>query len=89
MMFGECGGVTSDGSVAPVVSALGLKEKLGRAFTETRCRCVPLSKGNGGDVEDCWADRGLRFKAFQLSRDGEGSGERAGKTKSGFGRSSM
>jgi hypothetical protein len=89
MLFGECGGVMSVGEVAADVSALGLKEKLGRALIEPRWRCEAASGSNVGDVDVCWADRGLRFRAFQLSSDGEGSGERAGKTKSGLGRSSM
>lgn len=75
--------------LAPVeVEVDGLKEKFGRALTDPRDCDLRAPMDIGLDAGGCCDDCGLLFKAFQLSIVGEGSADRAGKTKSGFGMSS-
>lgn len=86
---GECGGVTRDFELKGAVSAEGLNKKSGNA-AEPRERCdLAPALGIGGGGMLCCDDCGRLFRAFQLSRVGEASADRAGKTKSGFGSNSM
>jgi hypothetical protein len=85
---GECGGVTKLVDKGSTVVD-GLYVKSGSA-ADPRDLCFlgpPL--GTGGGAMLCCDDCGRLFKAFQLSRAGDASGDRAGKVKSGFGNNSM
>jgi hypothetical protein len=70
-------------------AADGLNVKSGSAAEpRDRCDLAPtLGTGGGGMLshDDC----GCLDRAFQLSSEGDASADRAGKTKSGFGSSSM
>lgn len=85
---GDWGGVTSDIDVG-AAAADGLNTNSGTA-AEPRERCdLAHAFGAGGGGKFCCDDCGRRFRAFQLSRVGDASADRAGKTKSGFGSNSM